>query len=148
MIEVLQPGVNNMGLPSQFSLLHSELNNFLFATLGKEESGAPLSVLSALTRLNIDPWAAGARLSRLSKEDAARELAPLIAAFPEEERTFSDVNALAAGLVELLPLPVYVASPVPVASGGAWQTRRPALWLLWLGLGLLLAVAAVHGLLP
>jgi hypothetical protein len=134
-----------MGLPSEFSLLHSELNGFLFATLGKEESGAPLSVLSALTRLDIDPWEEGVRLSRLSKEDAARELAPLIAAFPEEERTVSDVEALAARLAELLPLPV-VASLMPAASGGGTRrTRRPANWLLWLGLGLLLAVAAMRG---
>lgn len=81
-------------LPPEFSLLHSELNSFLFATFGKEESGAPLSVLSALTRLDIDPWAEGARLSRLSKEDAARELTPLIAAFPEEERRSGAESAL------------------------------------------------------
>lgn len=137
-----------MGLPPEFSLLHSELNSFLFATLGKEESGAPLSVLSALTRLNIDPWAEGARLSRLSKEGAARELAPLIAAFPEEERTFSDVGAIAARLVELLPIPAYGASPTQAASGGTRRTRRPSIRLLWLGLGLLLAAAAMYGLLP
>lgn len=134
-----------MGLSPEFSLLHSELNSFLFATLGKEESGVPLSVLSALTRLNIDPWAEGARLSRLSKEDAARELVPLIAAFPEEERTFSDARAIAARLVELLPVPTYVVS---AARGGTRRIRRPATWLLWLGLGILLAAAAVYGSLP
>lgn len=136
-----------MGLPPKFSLLHSELNSFLFATLGKERSGASLSVLSALTRLDIDPWAEGARLSRLSKEDAARELVPLIAAFPEEERTFSEVGARAAQLADLLPIPVYVASPMPAARGVIRRIGRPANWLLWVGLGLLLAIAAVHGLL-
>ena len=31
-----------MALPAPFSLLHSELNDFLFAVLGREESGTPL----------------------------------------------------------------------------------------------------------
>ena len=67
-----------MALPEQFSLLHSDLNGFLFAAMGKEESGASLSVLSALTRVGIDPWAEGARLSNLPKEAAVSALAPLI----------------------------------------------------------------------
>jgi len=46
-----------MALPANFSLLHSELNAFLFAHLGEEENGLPLTVLSALTRLGADPWA-------------------------------------------------------------------------------------------
>ena len=65
-----------MALPSQFSLLHSELNDFLFAQIGEEASGAPLSVLSALTRLGTDPWAEGARLSDLPRDAAARSLVP------------------------------------------------------------------------
>ena len=31
-----------MALSPEFSLLHSELNDFLFAQIGEEESGAPL----------------------------------------------------------------------------------------------------------
>jgi hypothetical protein len=63
---VFPPGaIANMALPERFSLLHSDLNGFLFAPIGKEESGVPLSVLSALTRLDLDPWAEGARLTIL-----------------------------------------------------------------------------------
>src|SRR6185437_11907787 len=137
-----------MGLPPEFSLLHSDLNQFLFATLGHERSGAPLTVLSALTRLNIDPWAEGAQLSRLSREEAAQLLVPLIASFAEEERASLDVQAIAARLAELLPIPVSVSPPAPSARGNGRWIRRPPIWLFWLGLGLLLAVAAVHGFLP
>ena len=42
-----------MTLSAQFSLLHSDLNDFLFATVGDEPNGMPLSVISALTRLGM-----------------------------------------------------------------------------------------------
>jgi hypothetical protein len=44
-----------MTLSARFSLLHSDLNDFLFATVGDESDGMPLSVISALTRLGADP---------------------------------------------------------------------------------------------
>src|ERR1700739_3031069 len=93
----------NMALSSQFSLLHSELNDFLFAQIGEEESGAPLSVLSALTRLGADPLAEGARLSDLPRDVAARSLVPTITMFPAATRSGSDVMKLAERLAALLP---------------------------------------------
>ncbi len=92
-----------MALPANFSLLHSELNEFFFAQLGEEENGSPLTVLSALTRLGADPWAEGARLSELPRDAAARALVTMIAMFPREKRGFSEVMALAEKLAGLLP---------------------------------------------
>ena len=135
--------MTRMALPEQFSLLHSDLNGFLFAAMGKEESGASLSVLSALTRVGIDPWAEGARLSNLPKEAAASALAPLIAMFPEEHRSSSDVREIAARLIELLPKPS--SAVLPAASADAQRTRWPAIWLFWLGLGLVLVNMATRG---
>jgi hypothetical protein len=42
----------------------------------------PLSVLSALARLNLDPWHEAAELSDLPKDTAAQRLAALIALLP------------------------------------------------------------------
>lgn len=53
-----------MTLPARFSLLHSELNDFLFASLGDEQNGMPLNVVSALTRLGVDPWTEEVRPAR------------------------------------------------------------------------------------
>jgi hypothetical protein len=89
----------NMALSAKFSLLHSEFNDFLFAQMGEEESGATLSVLSALTQLGI----AGARLSDLPKDIPARPLVPMIAKFPKVKCGSSEVRALAERLVALLP---------------------------------------------
>ena len=71
-----------MTLPARFSLLHSDLNDFLFASVGDEQNGMALNVISALTRLGIDPWEEAARLAALPKALAAEALAPMIARLP------------------------------------------------------------------
>ena len=44
-----------MTLRPEYSLGHSEYNAFLFAAVGEEKVGLPLTVLTALTRLGFDP---------------------------------------------------------------------------------------------
>jgi hypothetical protein len=92
-----------MTLPAEFSLLHSDLNDFLFASLGNEQNGMALNVVSALTRLGVDPWTEAARLADLPKALAAQALAPMIARFPIGRPQPSDILAIAQRLVELLP---------------------------------------------
>ena len=92
-----------MMLRSQFSLINSEFNEFLFATVGEEKSGSELTVLSALTRLELDPWGEAARLSALPAETAARALAAAIALLPEGDWRISELGAIAARLVKRLP---------------------------------------------
>lgn len=84
-----------MGPPQRFSLLPSELSGLVFAAMGKEVNGGPLTVLSALTRLDIDPWAEGARLSRIPKQAAVPALAILIALFPDDHRSTSKAHEIA-----------------------------------------------------
>src|SRR5712672_9319 len=67
-----------MALAARFSLLHSDLNDFLFASVGEEQNGVTLSVVSALTRLGVDPWEEAARLTPLPRARAAEALATLI----------------------------------------------------------------------
>src|ERR1700756_1699794 len=71
-----------MALPARFSLLHSDLNDFLFASVGEEQNGVTLSVVSALTRLGLDPWEEASRLTPLPKPRAAEALAKVIARLP------------------------------------------------------------------
>lgn len=131
-----------MGLPANFSLLHSELNDFLYAAMGEEESGTPLTVLSALTRLGVDPWAEAARLSNLPRDAAARALMAVIAMFPLERRDPSEAGALAERLAGLLPRrAAQASSPAPgnrrrAAAAGLWALRA-GLVLVVLGLGAL-----------
>jgi hypothetical protein len=91
-----------MALRPQFSLIHSEFNEFLFALVGEEEHG-PLTVLSAFTRLGVDPWREAARLSDLPRAAAAQALAAIIAALPEGDWKMTDSSAIAHRLVQRLP---------------------------------------------
>jgi hypothetical protein len=92
-----------MALSARFSLLHSNLNDFLFASVGEEQNGVTLSVVSALTRLGLDPWEEAARLTPLPKARAAEALAALIARLPISRTLSSDDLAISQRLVKLLP---------------------------------------------
>jgi hypothetical protein len=87
---------------TSFSALASEFDDFLFAPIGKGRNDVPLSVLSALARLDIDPWQEAAELTRVSREVATQRLASLIAALPDEPSDL-DSGRIAARLVVLLP---------------------------------------------
>jgi hypothetical protein len=92
-----------MTLRPEYSLGHSPYNAFLFATVGEEQVGVPLTVLTALTRLGYDPWHEAARLSGLPEETAARAVAVTIAMLPEGDWKASESEAIAARLVSWLP---------------------------------------------
>jgi hypothetical protein len=51
--------MNPIGTPA------SEFDDFLYAPIVEGGNGMVLSVLSALARVNVDPWDEAARLARL-----------------------------------------------------------------------------------
>jgi hypothetical protein len=137
-----------MTLSAKFALIHSDLNAFLFAEMGEEESGASLSVLSALTRLGVDPWEEGARLSSMPRDAAARGLASMIEMFPKQKRGASDVLALAERLAALLPQRNPARAATVVVSDAGRQIGSPAVRLLCIGLLLVACGMAAFGWLP
>src|ERR1700692_127825 len=60
----------------------SEFDNFLFAPIGEDRNGMLLSVLSALARLDVDPWQEAGVLAQLPGETAAQRLASWSATLP------------------------------------------------------------------
>ena len=100
-----------MALSARFSLLHSELNAFLFASVGDQPNGMPLNVMSALTRLGIDPWEEAARLAALPKALAAEALAAIIARLPVARPQPSENFTISQQLVELLPANKQATAP-------------------------------------
>src|ERR1044071_5601770 len=92
-----------MTLRQPFRPLRPDLDKFLFAAVGDEVKGIPLSVVSALTRLGLDPWKEAGRLSSLSHREAVEQLARLIAELPGNSRTFGEARDIAGRLVNLLP---------------------------------------------
>jgi len=85
------------------SALGSEFNDFLFAPIGNDRNDMPLSVLSALARLDVDPWQEAAALARLPRETAAQRLASSIASLPEWSSAHLEHGTIAARLIALLP---------------------------------------------
>ena len=118
-----------MTLRPEYSLGHSEYNAFLFAAVGEEKVGLPLTVLTALTRLGFDPWREAARLSDLPRETAARAFAVTIAMLPEGDWKASESEAIAARLVNWLPERSAAAIPdaiKPVANARVVQIYETA----------------------
>ena len=119
-----------------------EFDDFLHAPVGAKGNEMPLSVLSALSRLNLDPWKEAAELSELSKDTAKKRLASLIARLPGGTWTLVDAKVIAERLIELLP---HRSSPKP---GG--ETRSPhvmsvsSIALICAALALVGLVAAVR----
>jgi hypothetical protein len=137
---------------SVFSL-GSEFDDFLLAPIGDDHTGMQLSVLSALARLDVDPWEQAAALARLPDENATLKLASLIAALPAGPGVRADSRTIAARLIPLLPrhATTGTSSPAPV-SGTQALPRSPLLtYLILYGvftlfmLAIQWMVAAPHG---
>ena len=92
-----------MTLRGPFRPLRPDLDRFLFATVGDEIDEVPLSVISALTRLDLDPWEEAGRLSSLSNREAIEQLARLIAELPGLFRPLDEARGIADHLIQLLP---------------------------------------------
>lgn len=81
----------------------ADFDAFLFATIGVERNGMLLSVLSALSRLDVDPWAEAASLANLPEKAATGKLTTLIASLPDGRVAPFDPGAIASRLIALLP---------------------------------------------
>jgi hypothetical protein len=85
---------------SQFD---ARLENFLFAEIGTGDSGATLTMISALARCGSDPWVEAARLSTLPRAGAAEALSLFLGKMPSAWCSLSDRAATATRLLNLLP---------------------------------------------
>ena len=95
-----------------------DFDSFLFATVGEDKRGMLLSVVSALARLNVDPWQEAAALTDLPKETATHRLASLIAKLPVEQSGKIDEGTIAARLIALLPSKRGAAPAAHEGNGG------------------------------
>jgi len=108
------------------SPLNGTLDPFLMESFGVEENGMALSVLSALARLGLDPWAEAGRLAALPKQAAAAAIASHLA--------LKGDPTIAARLAGLLPERRTAAAPGN-RTGRLHDALRRDLWLwvtLWL----------------
>jgi hypothetical protein len=88
---------------TSISFFRPELDDFLHGSIGMERNEMPLSVLSALARLDLDPWKEAVELSELPRDCAAQRLAALIVRLPGGRWTQAEAGGIAHRLIALLP---------------------------------------------
>lgn len=81
----------------------SDYDDFLYANVGEDRSGAAVTVLSALARLDLEPWTEARKLARLAQEDAHVRLTKHFEAITDIPALALASEGRAARLVLLLP---------------------------------------------
>lgn len=139
-----------MALRPLYAPLRPDLDKFLQATVGEERDGVPLTMISALARLDLDPWDEAGRLSSLAKPEAGEQLARTILRLTGTRWRTPEARRIADDLIELLPTRAEVreaaagsfAKHLTIASGKRF-------WLICLLLlGAALAAMIASGELP
>jgi len=132
---------------ARFSNLSASYNDFLFATVCDDANGLRLSVLSALARMNVDPWEEATRLATMPKAIAERTLASVIDLASGRSWNPSEAAATAARLVRLLPDPdaARMAANQNVTERSAnapakTLMQRPSYWWVWIGFALAMSL--------
>ena len=131
-----------MKSPASIPQPQSEFGAFLFAEICDEQNGMPLSVVSALTRLGVDPWKEAARLAALPSRTAAEALAAMIERIAGAAGQRPDAAKIAAGLIELLPRGGSARDSAPRAANGPNNSRRIVVWQVYVIL--FLAAALIY----
>jgi len=121
-------------------LIGAEFDKFLYAPIREDRNGTPLSVLSALARLDVDPWKEALSLAGMPRDAAAVRLTALIAALPDEPTPEISATSTAAGLVALLPKANRFDVPSP---GGALAAIGPRQAQIRFALGALAILAMI-----
>ena len=82
--------------------LRKDFDEFLFAPVGKDSDGSPVTLLTVLARLGVDPWQEASDLAHLSREPAMQRLASRLEAMPNGPATAADTVTIATRLIALL----------------------------------------------
>jgi hypothetical protein len=102
--------------PTSVSQFRSEFDAFLYASVDERSDGPLLSVLSALARLDIDPWQEAAKLARMSRDKAVWRMAALIETLPGHPLAHVNSKAIAIRLIALLPRQIVISVGTPTTN--------------------------------
>jgi len=121
----------------------SRYDNFLFAGVWDEPGGMRLSVVSALARMNFDPWEEAARLATLSRPDAERTLVSTLNLLPGHPQGSAETEILAARLVALLPKAA-AATTAKATTTTEDPEQRVNYWVVWLCIAIVMSLLSPH----
>jgi hypothetical protein len=127
---------------ARFSTLSANYDDFLFAPVCEDTNGMPLSVLSALARVNVDPWEEAGRLAAMPQAIAEKALLSALDRVSGRSWKSPEAAAIAARLVRLLPHSDEAGSSMAPAAANAaagaanGRRRHTAYWWVLLALSL------------
>jgi uncharacterized membrane protein len=98
------------------AMLRKDFDEFLFASVGNDANGNPLTLLTVLARLGVDPWEEAADLAHLSREPAMQRLASRLEAMPNAPASAADTVSIATRLIAVLHRAPSRQSALPEAS--------------------------------
>jgi len=101
--------------------LRKDFDEFLFASVGNDANGNPVTLLTVLARLGVDPWEEAADLAHLSREPAMQRLASRLEAIPNGPASPADTVNIATRLIALL----HRSPPRKAASPEAPRSEAP-----------------------
>jgi hypothetical protein len=135
---------------ARFSTLNASYDDFLFAPVCEDANGMRLSVLSALARMNVDPWEEAGRLAAMPQAIAEKALLSALDRVSGRSWKSPEAAAMAARLVRLLPhsgepgsrRPSAAANPAAAAANG--RGRQTSYWWVLLVLSIAISFMVLH----
>jgi hypothetical protein len=125
-------------------MLRKDFDEFLLAPVGTDSDGMPVTLLTVLARLGVDPWEEAADLSHLSREPAMQRLTSRLEAMPNGPVSAADTVNLATRLIALLhraPSRKPASPEAPPAPQAAKTSKAVKVAIYWL-IGLLFILVA------
>lgn len=107
-----------------------EFERFLYATVGEDRQGTDVTVISALSRLGLDPWKEAEDLSTLNRSAASSQLGKLLSGLSDVPSLAMDNRAVAAKLAALLPDRVKPRRRATQEMGNPPSRRIPSVWII------------------
>jgi len=132
--------VIEMADSASMSYLTPEFDDFLFARINEDGNATPLSVLSMLARLGVDPWEEAAKLAQLPRGSAAQKLVAFVAATPGVLSEYLNAETVSVRLIDLLPRPAVSVITPPKGRG----ILRFAIWPVLIAVILAIQLLAIR----
>ena len=129
--------------PLSASISSSRYNDFLFAPICEDAEGMRLSVLSALARMDVDPWEEATKLAVMPRAIAQSTLISTLDQLSGRSWKPAEAEVVAARLIRLLPKGAEVPKAVAREIAGV-PAQRTNYWLVWLFFAMVISSLSPH----
>ncbi|MES1263006.1 MAG: hypothetical protein ABUL69_01540 [Peristeroidobacter soli] len=124
--------------------LRTDFDAFLYAPIGEDANGLPLTLLTIFARLGVDPWEEAADLAALPVEPAMQRLASRLEASPSAPASPADTVNIVTRLIALLHRapPRKAAAPEPLVSVKVFERFKGSRLAIYCAIGALFLLLA------